>query len=195
MYNACELLTLLKFDCELYTTMSACRTGSTTPDATHHTSGPMPHTNLSLSREWARATLASRSWTDPLVSAVVVSASLFYVSRRFDTFGLVFTAPKAPPFIAPYMNASKRPSALRTCPRVSTKRRGGELELSERNHAFCAALSLTHHLWSDFRQRSFKNLEHLGDTAMDAELHDGAISHHSTALSPHPLSLQGAFLK
>ena len=145
----------------------------------------MPHTNLSLSREWAKATLVSRSWTDPSVSAVVVSA----------TFGLVFTAPKAPPFIAPYVNASKQPSALWTCPSVSTKRRGGELELSERNHAFCAALSLTHHLWSDFRQRSFKNLEHLGDTAMDAELHDGAISHHSTALSPHPLSLQGAFLK
>ena len=45
---------------------------------------------------------------------------------------------------------------------------------------------------SDFRNRSVKNLEHLGDTAVDARRYDTAISHYSTALSlgcPSPQSI------
>jgi hypothetical protein len=50
---------------------------------------------------------------------------------------------------------------------------------------------------SDFqvRQRSFKNLEHLGDTAMDARRYDEAISLYSTALSLDPPSHQSILVK
>ena len=48
---------------------------------------------------------------------------------------------------------------------------------------------------SDFRQRSFKKLEHFGDTAMDAQRYDEAISHYSTALSLNSPSPQGILIK
>ena len=54
------------------------------------------------------------------------------------------------------------------------------------------APSLAYHFLSDFRQRSFKKLEHLGDTAVDAQRYDEAISRYSIALSldsPSPLGI------
>ncbi|KAF8555027.1 hypothetical protein OG21DRAFT_963376 [Imleria badia] len=47
----------------------------------------------------------------------------------------------------------------------------------------------------DFRQRSFKKLEHLGDTGVDAQRYDEAISHYSTALSLNPPSPQDILVK
>ena len=55
--------------------------------------------------------------------------------------------------------------------------------------------SLTYHFLSDFRQRSFKKLEHLGDTAVVAQRYDEAISYYSTALSLNSLSPQGILIK
>jgi tetratricopeptide (TPR) repeat protein len=48
---------------------------------------------------------------------------------------------------------------------------------------------------SDFRQRSLKKLEHLGDTAVDGQRYDEAISLYSTALSLDPPSSQGVLIK
>jgi hypothetical protein len=47
----------------------------------------------------------------------------------------------------------------------------------------------------DFKQRSFKNLEHLGDTAVDTQRYDEAISRYSTALSLDYPSPQGILIK
>ena len=44
-------------------------------------------------------------------------------------------------------------------------------------------------------QRSCKKLEHLGDTAVDVQRYDEAISHYSTALSINPPSPQGILSK
>ncbi|KAF8555025.1 TPR-like protein [Imleria badia] len=53
-----------------------------------------------------------------------------------------------------------------------------------------------HRDWAlDFSQRSFKELEHLGDTAVDAQRYDEAISHYSTALSLDPPSPQDILTK
>ena len=57
------------------------------------------------------------------------------------------------------------------------------------------ASSLMYHFLLDFRQRSCKRLEHLRDTAVDAQRYDEAISHYSTALSINPPSLQGILTK
>ena len=48
---------------------------------------------------------------------------------------------------------------------------------------------------SGFRQRSFKKLEHLGDTAVDAQRHHEAISYYSTSLSLNFPSPQGILIK
>ena len=48
---------------------------------------------------------------------------------------------------------------------------------------------------SDFRRRSFKKLEHLGDVAADAQRYDEAISHYSTALLLNPPSPQAILVK
>ena len=56
-----------------------------------------PRTDLTLLlREWAKATLASCSWRDALVSAIDVSISLrYHTLRRIDVpFCLQFTLPK-----------------------------------------------------------------------------------------------------
>ncbi|KAF8555005.1 TPR-like protein [Imleria badia] len=51
-------------------------------------------------------------------------------------------------------------------------------------HQMTSKLVETHPEWAlDFRQRSFKKFEHLGDTAVDTQQYDEAISHYSTALS------------
>ncbi|KAI9462971.1 hypothetical protein HD554DRAFT_1425706 [Boletus coccyginus] len=47
----------------------------------------------------------------------------------------------------------------------------------------------------DFRQRSSEKSEHLGDTAVDSQRHDEAISHYTTALSLDPPSPQGILIK
>ena len=48
---------------------------------------------------------------------------------------------------------------------------------------------------SDFRERSFKKLEHLGDTAVDAQRYDEAISHYSTVLSRKPTNIVNILVK
>ena len=48
---------------------------------------------------------------------------------------------------------------------------------------------------SYFRQRFFDQLEHLGDTAADAQRYDEAISHYTTALSLTPPSSQDLLIK
>ena len=55
--------------------------------------------------------------------------------------------------------------------------------------------SLTYHFLSDLRQRCLEKLEHLGDTAVDAQQYDVAISHYSTALSFNSPSPQGILIK
>jgi len=50
------------------------------------------------------------------------------------------------------------------------------------------------YVMSDFRQRFSKNLEHLGDAAMNAQRHSEAISVYSVALSLDP-SLEGLFIR
>ena len=47
----------------------------------------------------------------------------------------------------------------------------------------------------DFRQRSSKNLVHFGDTALDSQRHDEAVSNYTTALSLDPPSPQGILIK
>jgi tetratricopeptide (TPR) repeat protein len=54
---------------------------------------------------------------------------------------------------------------------------------------------LTQHFLLDFRQRSSRKLEHLGDTAVDAQRYDEAISHYTTALSLNPPSPQDLLIK
>ena len=51
------------------------------------------------------------------------------------------------------------------------------------------------HFLLDFRQRCFKKLEHLGDTAVDAHRYDEAISHYSSALSLNFPSAQAILIK
>ncbi|KAF8424790.1 hypothetical protein L210DRAFT_2092135 [Boletus edulis BED1] len=51
------------------------------------------------------------------------------------------------------------------------------------------------HFLLDFRQRSFKELVHLGDKAADAQRHDEAITHYTTALSLNPPSPQLILIK
>jgi tetratricopeptide (TPR) repeat protein len=51
------------------------------------------------------------------------------------------------------------------------------------------------HILSDFKHRSFKKLEQLGDTAVDAQRYDLAISHYSLALSLNPPSPQSILIK
>ena len=55
--------------------------------------------------------------------------------------------------------------------------------------------SLTYDLLLDFRQRSCKKLEHLGDTAADAQRYDEAISCYSIALSLDSPSPPGILIK
>ena len=47
----------------------------------------------------------------------------------------------------------------------------------------------------EFRQRLFTKLEHLGDTAMNAQRLDEAISAYSSALSLEPAAPSGLFVK
>ena len=48
---------------------------------------------------------------------------------------------------------------------------------------------------SDFKQRCAEKLQHLGDIATEAQQHDEAITHYSTALSPNPVIPQDVFMK
>ncbi|KAI9567960.1 hypothetical protein HD554DRAFT_853796 [Boletus coccyginus] len=53
-----------------------------------------------------------------------------------------------------------------------------------------------HSEWAlNFRQRSFKKLEHLGDTAVDSQQYDVAVSHYTTALSLDLPSPQDILIK
>jgi hypothetical protein len=56
-------------------------------------------------------------------------------------------------------------------------------------------LSFTCHFLSDFRRRSLKKLEHLGDKAVDAQRYHEAISYYSTSLSINSPAPQGILLK
>ena len=62
---------------------------------------------------------------------------------------------------------------------------GNGLLVSASDCARLVAASLTYILL-DFTQRSFTKLELLGDTAVDAQRYDEAISHYSTALLLNP---------
>lgn len=50
-------------------------------------------------------------------------------------------------------------------------------------------------LSSDFRQRSSEKLQHLGDTALNSQRYDEAVSHYTIALSPEPPSPQVILIK
>ena len=54
---------------------------------------------------------------------------------------------------------------------------------------------LHNRLPSDFKQRCTEKLEHLGDIAAEAQEHDEAITHYSTALSLNPVIPQDVFMK
>ena len=59
----------------------------------------------------------------------------------------------------------------------------------------CAFRATVAYLLLGFRQRSSVKLEHLGDAATDAQRHDEAVSHYSTALSLDPSSPQSVLIK
>lgn len=68
-----------------------------------------------------------------------------------------------------------------------------EWSLGERGCSSAVSAYVT--FLSDFSQRSFKKLEHLGDAAVDTQQYDDGISYYTTALSLNPRSPKGILIK
>ncbi|KAF8550490.1 hypothetical protein OG21DRAFT_1513946 [Imleria badia] len=122
-----------------------------------------------LLREWAKATLTRDSWKDALASAVNFTVPRVTIYRA----------------ICERLETIDRITDAFECVKQLTTELGGENNL----HGGC--LEWIH----DFRQRSSKNLEHLGDIAADAQRYDEAISHYTTALSLNLPSPQYLLIK
>jgi hypothetical protein len=104
--------------------------GGVASKAARHDNTPILHhatlnspTPTPLLREWANATLASRSWKDALVTAANVRISSPFILISFMGLMLLVWSSSLPnlPFIGPYVNAWKGLSASRMRPSVFTQ--------------------------------------------------------------------------
>ncbi|KAF8552627.1 hypothetical protein OG21DRAFT_1498291 [Imleria badia] len=131
-------------------------------------------TSTAVLREWAKATLASRSWKDALVAAVGVSISFrssSYILREFDALGLKFIAPR----FTIYRAVCERLEAIDRITDATECFHQIVSELDTRGEQAKWAL--------EFRLRCAEKLDHLGD---DVQQHDEAISRYSAALFLNP---------
>ncbi|KAF8548191.1 hypothetical protein OG21DRAFT_1489599 [Imleria badia] len=129
--------------------------GGTASKAVSHSLTPMP-----LLREWTKATLASRSWKDALVTAAGFIVPRFTIYRS----------------ICEHLGAIDRAADEIEC----FLQMANDSTLEADTDGEQAKWSL------EFRQYCASMLEHLGDTAADAEQLDEAITQYSTALSLNP---------
>ncbi|KAN0087823.1 hypothetical protein V8E55_006444 [Tylopilus felleus] len=126
------------------------------------------HTMLTLLlRDWVKAKLTRVSWKDALVSAI-----------GFEL-----------PRVAVYQTICE---CLKMNDRITDAVECFHQMISELGEA-----NLKEHMeWArDLSQYSSEKLEHLGDTAMDAQRHDKAISYYTTALSLSLACLQGILIR
>ena len=142
-------------------------------------------THTQFLKEWARVTLADSSWKDALVTAASVSISV--VVLRFTIYRI----------ICEYLETTGHVTDASECFCQMVD------ELVEQANAPDEQVQWALGEWSripsgcllNFKRRSSGKLEGLGDTAMNAERHDVAISQYSVALSLNPAAPQGLFIK
>ncbi|KAF8127258.1 hypothetical protein EV363DRAFT_1346345 [Boletus edulis] len=127
------------------------------------------HSPTPLLTEWAKATLVINKWKDALAAASNLKIPRVTIYRviceRLETIDCVADAVE--------------------CFHEMASELGEETNLHDEHLAWAL----------DFSQRSFQALERLGDTAVDTERYDEAISHYTTALSLMSSSPQVILIK
>ncbi|KAF8556447.1 hypothetical protein OG21DRAFT_1459308 [Imleria badia] len=147
--------------------------GGATSKVVRHDNSPVLHVTRQplsptpLLREWAKATLASRSWKDTLV----IAAS--FTAPRFAIYCAICEQLEG---IDRITDATECFHEMESEWAQQTDREQGEWMI-------------------DFKSRRCRKLEDLGDLAMSARQHDEAIDRYSTALSLNPANPQILFVK